>query len=113
MHGRKAGLNRLSTGVGEGQERTAPRRAWAKGRNEPPLDGRGRRVGTNRPSTGVGVVFLKKSTAPRRAWAKGRNEQPLDGRGRGVGTNGPSTGVGVVFLKNQPHLGGRGRGVFC
>ena len=69
MHGRKAGLNRLSTGVGEGQERTAPRRAWAKGRNEPPLDGRG-----------CGV--LKK------------NQPPLDGRGRRVGTNIPSTGVG-------------------
>ena len=88
MHGRKAGLNRLSTGVGKRQERTTPRRAWAKGSYEPPIDGRGR------------GVFKK-------------NQPPLDGRGRRVGTNRPSTGVGVVFLKNQPHLGGRGRGVFC
>ena len=62
--------------------------AWAKGRNESPLDGRGRWVGTNHPSTGVGVVFLKKSTAH------------LRGVGEGLKRPAPQRGRGCVVLKN-------------
>ena len=128
MHGRKAGLNRLSTGVGKRQERTTPRRAWAKGSNEPPIDGRGRGVlkkqppideawakGRNEPplNEGVGVLFLKKSTAHQRgvvevstATRRGRGRgvfkkinRPSTRRGQRVGTNHPSTRAWVCCFK--------------